>query len=93
MTKRQLEEIIRREVRRRLHEEDETWQDAADKAGLKGQLDNEFMEYMMDLFGAVKNIESYPIVRTFPENKNDINKVNQAFKLLKSTAFGKVFYD
>ena len=70
---------------------EETYADAARRVGIKGQLDNELIGYMEDLFQLIDDLESYPLERNFPNNKVAVKQCRQAFALLKSTQFGQLF--
>lgn len=91
MNHRMLKQLIREEVTKALNEE--TWADAAKRHKINGNFDNELLSYMRNLFQSIKNLNSYPLAKNFPENQADIAKIKQAFKTLENTRFGKLFME
>lgn len=90
-----IESYIRSKVKKMLKEKsmlkEETWADAAKEVGIEGELDNEFIGYMQELYSAIKNINQYPLERSFPKNRTDIAKMKQGFKMVLENRFGQLF--
>ena len=87
-TKRQIR-IAEHFVRKVLKEE--TWADAAREIGIIGEIDNELLGYMGDLYQAIENLNNYPLERAFPQNKSDVVKLKQGFQILLRNKFGQLF--